>query len=109
MLAFDVPTPVSTMGRRTISNVPAQALILLNNEFVNQQAKTWAAQLLAEEFPTPDQRLNAAWLQIFGRPADADERKMLSDFLASGEGDKATRWTDLCHVLMNSKEFLYLR
>ena len=29
--AFDYPTPFTTIGRRTVSNVPAQALVMLNN------------------------------------------------------------------------------
>src|SRR5262249_54545860 len=34
MLAFDTPNPFSTVGRRTVSNVPAQALILMNDPLV---------------------------------------------------------------------------
>ena len=34
MLAFDSPIPFATVGRRTISNVPAQALILLNDPYL---------------------------------------------------------------------------
>jgi hypothetical protein len=34
MLAFDAPQPFNTMGRRAASNVPAQALILMNDPFV---------------------------------------------------------------------------
>lgn len=109
MLAFDVPAPMTTIGKRTVSNVPAQALIMLNNDFVNQQAERWAKKLLAAEFETANDRLSAAWLQIFGRPADDDEIKMLAGFLQSGERSEADNWKDLCHVLMNSKEFLYLR
>ena len=30
MLAFDMPQPLSTFGRRTTSNVPAQSLIMMN-------------------------------------------------------------------------------
>src|SRR5262249_62354160 len=37
-LAFDYPVPFTTLGKRTVSNVPAQALTLLNNPFVIQQA-----------------------------------------------------------------------
>ena len=39
MLAFDMPIPFSTIGRRSVSNVPAQALILMNDPFVVEQAK----------------------------------------------------------------------
>jgi len=41
--AFDYPTPFTTIGRRTVSNVPAQALVMLNNPFVLQQAELWAS------------------------------------------------------------------
>ena len=42
MLAFDTPIPFSTVGRRNVSNVPAQALILMNDPFVAEQAEKWA-------------------------------------------------------------------
>jgi hypothetical protein len=45
MLAFDTPLPASTVGRRNVSNVPAQALILMNDPFVAEQAKHWAERL----------------------------------------------------------------
>src|SRR6476620_9975443 len=41
-LAFDYPIPFSTMGRRSVSNVPAQALAMMNNPFIAQQADLWA-------------------------------------------------------------------
>jgi hypothetical protein len=47
MLTFDTPLPASTVGRRNVSNVPAQALILMNDPFVVEQAGRWAEQLLA--------------------------------------------------------------
>ena len=41
-LAFDTPVPFSTMGRRNVSNVPAQALTLMNDPLVVRQARLWA-------------------------------------------------------------------
>ena len=41
-LAFDFPTPFTTMGKRSSSNVPAQALTMMNNPFVVQQTAAWA-------------------------------------------------------------------
>jgi hypothetical protein len=46
-LAFDFPLPSSTVGRRSTSNVPAQALALLNDPFVAQEAERWAERELA--------------------------------------------------------------
>ena len=46
LMAFDKPTPFSTIGKRTVSNSPAQPLIMLNNPFVHKQASIWADSLL---------------------------------------------------------------
>ena len=48
MLAFDTPSPFSTVGRRTVSNVPAEALILMNDPFVHQQAALWAKRVISQ-------------------------------------------------------------
>ena len=37
-LAFDYPLPISTAGRRGVSAVASQALLMLNNEFISEQA-----------------------------------------------------------------------
>ena len=46
-LAFDAPVPFSTMGRRNVSNVPAQALTLMNDPLVVGRARIWAERRLA--------------------------------------------------------------
>ena len=46
-LAFDAPVPFSTMGRRNVSNVPAQASTLMNDPMVARQARLWAERVLA--------------------------------------------------------------
>src|SRR5262249_34548882 len=78
-LAFDYPVPFSTMGRRSVSNVPAQALTLLNNPFVLQQAETWTKRELAERELSPGQRIERMYETAFGRPPSAAE---LADTLA---------------------------
>jgi hypothetical protein len=42
MTAFDVPAPASTTGKRDVTNVPAQSLLLLNDPFVIDLAQRWA-------------------------------------------------------------------
>ena len=39
---FDFPNPTATRGRRDQTNVPAQALALLNDPFVIDQSRFWA-------------------------------------------------------------------
>jgi hypothetical protein len=110
LLAFDYPVPVTTQGRRTVSNVPSQALTLLNNPFVVAQAQEWAKHILAEP-GTPDQRIERMYETAFGRLPKTPEREAAQAFLNSkeyGGPNDPTAWSDLCHVLFNVKEFIFL-
>ncbi len=112
-LAFDFPAPSSTMGRRNVSNVPAQALTLMNDPFVVQQARLWADRARADSArPRPD-AVSGLYLAAFGRPPTDDERAEALAFLneqgaAYGSPDDPLAWADLCHVLINVKEFIYI-
>jgi hypothetical protein len=143
-LAFDYPTPFTTAGRRSTSNVPAQALALLNNPFVAQQSQLWAERALAAGLvaaapaghgagaaPRPestrastppgasaDDRSHTdpliAWLYegAFGRLPRGDELENVRRFLESARdaapGDPSRAVAELCHVLFNVKEFIYI-
>src|SRR6185295_6914306 len=72
LLAFDFPQPFTAIGRRSDSNVPAQALILRNNPFVHDQAAFWAKRLVSDG-RSPEQRIDAMFRDAFGRPAAPDE------------------------------------
>jgi hypothetical protein len=113
--AFDYPTPFTTIGRRTSSNVPAQALSLLNGELVNQQAALWASRLLGDVSGDADARIDRLYREAFARPPTGDERSAAAEFLVqqqssygSNNADDPRAWTDLCHVLFNVKEFIYI-
>lgn len=111
MQAFDVPAPVTTTGQRTVSNVPAQALIMLNNDFVNQQAKVWAEKLLATKPATTQVLLSDAWQQLFSHPPTPEELQPLLSFAGistTASLPSLQTLTEICHVLLNSKEFLFL-
>src|SRR5262249_40233806 len=45
LTAFNFPGGKVAQGRRDVTNVPAQALALLNDPFVLQQAEVWAGRL----------------------------------------------------------------
>jgi hypothetical protein len=118
MLVFDTPIPFTTIGRRTQSNVPAQALILMNDPFVVQQAELWAKRTLAEDAGSAEARINSLYESGFARPATEQETQDGIEFLKTqAESYEATAnwetdvrvWKDLCHVLFNVKEFVFLR
>ena len=74
LLAFDAPVPFSTMGRRNVSNVPAQALTLLNDPLVKSQSRLWAERQAAVPGRSVRQRLEEHYLASAGPAAVLIER-----------------------------------
>ncbi len=119
MLAFDMPIPFNSIGRRNVSNVPAQALILLNDPFVVEMARVWSERLLKEP-ASAEQRVRTLYLTALARPATAEELSSAIHFLkrqdtahvgkSSGDANSytAASWQDLCHVMFNLREFIFL-
>jgi hypothetical protein len=114
LLAFDTPIPFSTVGRRTVSNVPAQALILLNDPFVQQQAELWAIKVLSR--PTSQaERIVAMYQSAFARMPAEREISACREFLNRQAhlnecgADDVRGWADLAHMLFNVKEFIFLQ
>jgi hypothetical protein len=129
-LAFDYPQPFSTMGRRTSSNVPAQALAMLNNPLVWEQAKLWGQRVVNQE-GTDEERVRGMYLDALTRLPEAEELATALAFVREsrerttpavvvnqGSGPDGTAlatageleaWTGLAHAMFNLKEFLYVR
>ncbi len=114
MLTFDAPVPFSSMGRRNVSNVPAQSLILMNDPVVVEQAKRWAERVLKQG---SNVEANIVWMyeSAFARQPTEREKQMAMEFLgvlpAESNAGAITveRWGHFAHVLMNTKEFIFLR
>jgi hypothetical protein len=113
MLAFDYPNPFSTMGRRTVSNVPAQALILMNDPFVIEQAKRWATRVLDGK-GTVDERITRMYESALSRPPSNAEREMMTAFIVeqtklyNAKENDLRVWTDAAHVMFNMKAFVFV-
>ncbi len=113
LMAFDKPTPFTTMGRRTVSNSPAQPLIMLNNEFVHQQAALWADTLLKTANANAGELVSLAYRQAFGREPEPWESGVAVEFLEQQQklvdSDSLKQpLADLCHTLFNVKEFIFV-
>ncbi|MFN6206843.1 MAG: PSD1 and planctomycete cytochrome C domain-containing protein [Planctomycetota bacterium] len=114
MLAFDTPAPFSAIGRRNVSNVPAQALILMNDPFVLEQAERWARRLLEIE-EDAESRIGRMFFRAIGRGPTEEELARCLRFVAQDvrqiagkSGDELEAWRDLAHVLFNLMEFVFL-
>ncbi|MEZ6073528.1 MAG: DUF1549 domain-containing protein [Pirellulales bacterium] len=98
---FDFSQPSQIVGKRDVTAVPTQALFLMNSPVIKRYAQALAERLSEEDDPT--QRLELLWLALLNRPISETERFEASEFLQScGEGG----WTELCHALLASNEFL---
>ena len=115
MLAFDAPIPHATFGKRSVSNVPAQALILMNDPLGIHQAASWAQKLLSQT-TAPAERIARAYFAALGREPTPEENRLALEFIEKQskiyieekeEGNRQA-WSDFCHVLFNAKEFIFL-
>ncbi|MHC4376736.1 MAG: DUF1553 domain-containing protein [Planctomycetota bacterium] len=106
--AFDFPSPSTAIGRRSVSNVPAQALALLNSPLVNDLCRGTAERLLAEQGDDAS-RLERLYRQTLARSPSPAEAERCLEYVAGIDGDELDRWSDLAHVLVNTKEFLFVQ
>ena len=116
MLAFDTPQPFSTVGRRTKSNVPAQALVLLNDPFVVSLARRWAGDLVKDDSKDVSQRIERMFIRALSRPPRPDETNRWRALVKDLSGDRSADvmhdevvWKDVAHTMLNTKEFIYFR
>jgi hypothetical protein len=119
MIMFDAPEPSRTQGNRETSSVPGQSLLMLNNAFVHEQAAVWARKELGlRQGFSVEQRIEHLFASALGRQPASSEVQTLVEFIEDqaeaynippdARGSDERLWTDLCHVLINAKEFLYI-
>jgi hypothetical protein len=99
--ALDCPVPSVKTPRRTTTTTALQALSLMNNAFVQRQAKAFAARL-AEEAPDTAARVERGFVLALGRPPKPGELES-SRSLVEQHGLEA-----FCWGLFNTSEFLYV-
>ena len=106
---FDAADPAQCVGQRNVTTVAPQALFMLNNTFVTENAKHFAAKLLAE-VPTDEQaQIQRAYSALFGRSPTEKRVAIGKQFLAAAaKRDPSTAWSEYIHVLMCANEFCYV-
>ena len=108
---FDQPNMNVTCERRTTTTVPTQALTLLNNRFALRQAKRYAERV-AKLTDDAAGQIREAYRIALSRTPTESELKANLDFLRQQteyhDGDALAALTDLCDVILNLNEFLYV-
>jgi len=115
---FDAPNVNVVCERRNTTTVPTQALTLLNNRFTLEQARGFAERV-AREADTESERIRRVYRIALGRMPTASEITANQAFLerqtAYHQGDSSAQsaeldaLTDLCDVILNLNEFVYIQ
>ncbi len=111
---FDFAEPGQVTGARETTNVPTQALYLMNSPFVQSRADAFAARLQNQEEELL-QRVRLAFRWCYNRVPDAEEEQRSLAFLQrslepsseqnSKQEDATDRWNSFCQALLCTAEF----
>lgn len=128
LVVFDFADPDLVVGRRSVTNVPAQALLLLNSPFVMEQAEIAAERIRADGPVNDGEEMPDVWgmiertyeLVLSRRPRDAEVDRAAAFLEAATRSDDAaadnkkdgpkvmTPLGQLIHTLFASVEFRML-
>jgi hypothetical protein len=100
---FDLPDQNQTAAARNVTTVATQALTLMNNAFVLNQATLFADRLEALAPGDLDRQVELAYQIALTRPPTTMETQVAKGLVAEQS------LVDLTHVMLNLNEFLYLR
>ncbi len=129
---FDMPDTHESCARRAVTISPTQSLELLNNDLVLDWATALAGRVLNDSGLTPAAQIDRAYRLAFSRTPSDEERKLALEFLgrqtpilaarlakndsvpvpanvpAGIDKARAAAFVDLCHMLFNANEFVYM-
>jgi hypothetical protein len=100
--ALDCPVPSVKTPQRSTTTTPLQSLSLMNNPFVQRQAKAFAGRLSKEATDTAA-RVQLGFRLALGRPPQPDEAASAVS-LVDQHGLES-----FCWGLFNTSEFVYVQ
>jgi hypothetical protein len=112
---FDEPDTMQTCERRSVTTVPTQALTLLNDEFVLLQSRYFAERVKKAAGADPGEEIRQAYRIALSREPSPKEMAESRQFLDKQRAHHAGKpdpmlaaLTDLCNVMVNLNEFVYV-
>jgi hypothetical protein len=129
---FDSANNFDVHSARTNTVTPSQTLELMNFDLVVNWAQSFAGRVLNDNGLTETAQIDRAYRLAYGRPATAEEQTIAASFFktqtpimqgrlegpskpplpanlpAGMDPARAAAWVDLCQMLLNSNEFLYI-
>jgi len=121
---FDGPTGESCLAAREVSNSPMQALTAMNDIIVTEAAQALGG-VLAASAGNDDQRVERLFVRTLSRPPEADERRLMLQFVnaqrqrlkskeldaakicgSAGSSPDRAAWTLAARTVFNLDEFV---
>ena len=131
--AFDQPDSLNSCASRPVSTYAPQALILMNAPFVREQGKALALALVEKYVGSTEEQIDALYLRSYGRYPSEEEIRLARRFLndqakavreklrarrpvgldcqeipAGTDPVRVRALADLCVVIFNTHEFVYV-
>ncbi|MDG1896927.1 MAG: DUF1549 domain-containing protein [Fuerstiella sp.] len=110
--AFDFPNSTTSVGQRDITTVPTQALLMMNDPFLMDQARRFAVLIPGTTSGTA--AIGKIYSRLFNRSPTPSEQQAALEFLQLFSETTETNNSEqealaaFCHTLMLSNEFIYV-
>jgi uncharacterized protein DUF1553/uncharacterized protein DUF1549 len=105
-MLFDATDPTAIADSRNDSTVAPQALFLMNDPFVIEQASQLAKRALARPVHGDFDRIDWLYRTLYSRAVGASELQIARQMLP--EGASESDWSKYCQLLLCSNEFCYV-
>tara|TARA_E500000081_G_C6139082_1_gene358894 strand:+ start:976 stop:3348 length:2373 start_codon:yes stop_codon:yes gene_type:complete len=107
---LDFPNATAPIGKRSLTTVPTQALMMFNSPFVKEMAKQTNRRVLHSSKANAS-RLDELYRILFSRHPSEKEMTACLELVSKTSEllEEAEAWETLCHVLMISNDFIYVQ
>lgn len=107
LMQFDYPDANVHAEKRSVTTSPTQRLFMLNNPFMLERAKAFAARVQAAS-GTDSARVRYAYRQLFAREPEREELAVAVAYLNKPSDGDISRWDQYAQMLLVSNEMLYV-
>ena len=110
---FDAVDNLQSVGARTVSTTPSDALFMFNAPFLWQQAELMAKRIEQEAGKEPSDQVQHIYQVAFARSPSNEEHSLGVEFLnrkptENNTSDRSSL-VHYCHAIMGLNEFIYVR
>ena len=118
---FDYADASASIGNRSSTVLPTQALLMMNSSFVVEQAEGFARELLKDSSISTNHLIETAFIRAYGRVPNRTETLDAKRFLKAMREQASSQtsendlipidefaWSKLTQVMLSANEFIYI-